>query len=55
MVTVGASIGIAMFPLDADSADTLISASDEAMYQAKILGKNQYFFFDRQLTENHAV
>lgn len=44
-VSVGASIGIAIFPRDADCADLLVRAADEAMYQAKTRGKGQYCFF----------
>jgi two-component system cell cycle response regulator len=35
------SIGIAMFPDDANDADDLIALADEAMYAAKWLGRNQ--------------
>lgn len=41
---VGVSIGIAVFPRDAQTVESLIRASDEAMYQAKAGGKNQYCF-----------
>ena len=41
---VGASVGIAVFPRDAQTVDSLVRASDEAMYQAKALGKNRYCF-----------
>lgn len=43
-VKVGISIGIAVFPRDAKTADSLIRASDEAMYSAKAQGKNQHCF-----------
>ena len=42
--TIGASIGIAVFPRDASDSDALIRASDEAMYRAKERGKGQYCF-----------
>ena len=44
-VRVGASIGIAVFPDDARSADELTRHADIAMYQAKDGGKNSYKFF----------
>ena len=43
-ILVTTSIGISIFPQDSDQADLLIQKSDEAMYQAKKLGKNQYRF-----------
>jgi predicted signal transduction protein with EAL and GGDEF domain len=46
---VSASIGIAMFPGDAQDVDRLIIASDVAMYAAKRGGKNTYRFHDRTL------
>ncbi|MDV5168675.1 GGDEF domain-containing protein [Photobacterium rosenbergii] len=42
---VTASIGIAIFPDDALSAESLISAADSAMYNAKHAGKNRYIYF----------
>ncbi len=41
----GASIGIALFPQDADTGDLLIRQADIAMYQAKKLGKSMYRFY----------
>jgi len=37
-VEVGASIGVALFPLDATSVDGLLQAADIAMYAAKVAG-----------------
>jgi len=44
------SIGAAMFPYDGTDGQSLLVAADEALYQAKQAGKNQYRFFER--TEN---
>jgi diguanylate cyclase (GGDEF)-like protein len=41
----GASIGIALFPQDADSGDDLMRVADLAMYEAKKLGKGRYRFY----------
>lgn len=43
---VSGSIGIAMFPDSAFGKEPLLKASDEAMYKAKSLGKNQYYISD---------
>jgi diguanylate cyclase (GGDEF)-like protein len=45
------SIGVAMFPLDGTDGQTLFFAADEALYQAKQAGKNQYRLFDRSLSK----
>jgi diguanylate cyclase (GGDEF)-like protein/PAS domain S-box-containing protein len=42
---VSTSIGIALFPKDADNALDLLSAADHAMYRAKKSGKATYQFF----------
>ena len=47
---IGASIGVARYPEDGDSFDTLFSAADTAMYQAKNV-KNSYVIFSRELRE----
>jgi diguanylate cyclase (GGDEF)-like protein len=47
-VNIHASLGIAIFPDDADQLESLIAAADVAMYQAKeteIAGKSNYCFF----------
>jgi diguanylate cyclase len=42
---IGASIGIARFPADADTTDDLLRIADRAMYEAKAGGKNRFCFF----------
>lgn len=46
-----ASIGIAVFPEDAATAVDLIKHADEAMYQAKILGKSKVCWYSPELGE----
>jgi diguanylate cyclase (GGDEF)-like protein/PAS domain S-box-containing protein len=48
---VGASIGIALFPGDGEDADTLFRNADLAMYRAKSIGRNNYQFFEMQMTQ----
>lgn len=40
-----ASIGVAMYPDDGRDAQTLFFAADEALYEAKVAGKNRYRFY----------
>ncbi len=40
------SVGVSLFPKDADGADHLVRAADRAMYVAKYSGKNRVRFFD---------
>ena len=49
---VGTSIGIAMYPADADSAAQLIKSADSAMYEAKKAGKNTFRFFHVKATDD---
>jgi EAL domain-containing protein (putative c-di-GMP-specific phosphodiesterase class I) len=48
---VTASIGIAAFPGDGDSAEALLSAADAAMYQAKQSGRNAYRFYTPEIAQ----
>lgn len=41
------SIGIALYPLDAQNAENLLKNADMAMYKAKQNGGNNYVFFSR--------
>lgn len=45
-IEIGASIGIAVFPEQADDAEALISHADAAMYDAKAAGRDTYRYFD---------
>lgn len=49
---VSASIGIAMFPDDADNSDALVGNADSAMYRAKDLGRNTFQFFTTEMNRN---
>ena len=49
-VTVSASIGIALYPNNALTADDLIRVADNAMYQIKHSGKNNFVFADTSAT-----
>jgi diguanylate cyclase (GGDEF)-like protein len=42
--SVGASIGIGLFPDHADDAQSLRRAADTAMYKVKRAGKNRFAF-----------
>lgn len=44
---ISASIGISFYPDDSLNAEELILYADKAMYSAKELGKNCYFFFNQ--------
>jgi len=48
---VTASVGIAMYPDDGDSADALIKNADIAMYHTKDLGKDGFNIFTRELSD----
>lgn len=42
LLPIGVSIGIAVYPDDADTADALMQKADSAMYAAKQAGRNRY-------------
>ena len=48
---IGASIGIAYFPDDAENAETLIQHADTAMYSAKAHGKNRYCLYGKAASD----
>ena len=54
LLKISASIGVTLFPQDNLGADQLVRHADQAMYQAKQNGKNQYFFFDASNAQSSA-
>lgn len=45
--TIGASIGISLYPTDAGDGESALRNADVAMYRAKQLGRNNYRFYGR--------
>ncbi|SFM08213.1 PAS domain S-box-containing protein/diguanylate cyclase (GGDEF) domain-containing protein [Rugamonas rubra] len=50
-VKMSASVGVALYRDGETSADQLLRHADQALYQAKITGRNRYHFFDADLDE----
>ncbi|MEO6171840.1 MAG: EAL domain-containing protein, partial [Arenimonas sp.] len=46
-----ASVGVTLFPFDANAAGVLLKNADIAMYQAKVAGKNCYRFYSRAMDQ----
>ncbi len=53
-IYISGSVGISLFPDDADDGETLLRNADMAMYRAKERGKNTYQLFSRELAEHGA-
>ena len=51
-IVVTASVGIALYPTDGATADTLIKNADVAMYRAKEIGKNTFQFFAEEMNRS---
>lgn len=50
-VIVTASVGAALFPVDADEPDRLMQSADIALYRAKAEGRNRFRFFEPAMEE----
>ena len=48
---VSVSIGITVYPVDADTHDQLIKNADQAMYEVKKNGRNSFTYFTRTMQE----
>jgi len=47
--TLSVSVGISLYPDDASTPEKLLQYADQAMYQAKQMGRNTHCFFEREL------
>ncbi|STX27683.1 regulatory protein (GGDEF and EAL domains) [Legionella beliardensis] len=47
---INTSIGIAVYPMDGDTPEKLLSNADTAMYNAKEIGGNRFIFYNKELT-----
>jgi diguanylate cyclase (GGDEF)-like protein/PAS domain S-box-containing protein len=50
-VSISASIGIAVCPVDATTSDSLLKKADQALYHAKNAGRNRYHYYTDALDE----
>ncbi|HEV7277564.1 MAG TPA: EAL domain-containing protein [Devosiaceae bacterium] len=49
VVSIGASVGVAIAPADGDSAERLLQNADMALYRAKTDGRGVYRFFESEM------
>jgi len=54
-IYLSASIGIALYPGDAQDETTLLKNADQAMYEAKQMGRNQFHYFTQNMQESAQV
>lgn len=51
-VYVSASIGITVFPTDAEDLQAMLKYADQAMYQAKKLGRGRHYFYSEMMQKD---
>ncbi|ABG40771.1 diguanylate cyclase/phosphodiesterase with GAF sensor [Paraglaciecola sp. T6c] len=51
IVHTSASIGITIYPDDADDVSSLLKNADQAMYGAKAIGKNNYHYYTKNMRD----
>lgn len=52
LISVFSSAGLSIFPMDGNTVDELIRNADAALHKAKELGRNRYYRYERELTDN---
>ncbi|GAA5787088.1 two-component system response regulator [Chitiniphilus shinanonensis] len=50
-LSISASIGIAVFPDNGEDSQTLLKSADNAMYDAKLRGRNRFAFYSPDMAE----
>ena len=50
-IYISPSIGITIYPGEAETPEDIIKSADSAMYRAKEVGRNNYQFYDRKMYE----
>jgi diguanylate cyclase (GGDEF)-like protein len=53
--SIGASIGVSLFPFDGEDTETLLQKADCAMYGVKRSGRNGWKFFHHQENKPHSL
>lgn len=51
VLSISTSIGVAVYPQDGQSAVDLLKHSERAMYEAKQLGRNNFYFYDSRMQQ----
>lgn len=51
IISIGASVGIALYPADGKNKENLIKNADIAMYSAKDRGRNNYQYFTQSISQ----